>query len=415
MAPNPDLAAPPRHFEEHAREVIARFRHAIGELVDDLPVDPTAGPTQMGREIKVDTKLAWKISHLLEHPDLFDAGRYIPGMAAVRRFLQAAARHHPPKEKIQAVKTACEEFEAMVKLHAGDRRSFDMMLAGRTEEERHRAEMEHRKEAYQSLSFLWGLQARAQIKTAILAPSATPERVDAVVINGFIDLRRIRTHVPWRITSTYSVDDHGNVRLDLGREPLDREVSNGSAITAPLMPRFCSKPLPQLQPIARQDGAVDFALVQGDLGRAAAQTCLIGERVIAAEPRRREPGFDYSAIFFRMRTPCETALLDVLVHRDLFGEVEYTPRLYSDLFSGQLFTEHLGCDELSLDEKVQRLGAGIEGAHTPAMPRYREMLRYAFERVGWNAEEFDLHRISLEYPITPTDLVLRHPLPERPA
>ncbi|MFH0945391.1 MAG: hypothetical protein V2A76_09365 [Planctomycetota bacterium] len=402
-------------FREHACEVISRLRGAVSDLLEPLPADLADGPTRFARSLKVDTKLAWKIIHLLEERDLFEAGRFVPGTAAFRRFLQAASRHRLPAELMRAARNASAEFEALVKLHAGDRRSFDLMLAGQTEGDQLRPEMEQRKAAYHSNSFLWGVQAKAQIKTAIITPSADPDRFDAALINGFIGLRRIRAHVPWRITSTYSVDDFGVVRAELAREPLDPDgVAGTGGITAPLLTRFCTQPLPKLEPVTQRDGAVDFGLAQGPLGRRASETCLIGEVVRAAEPRYQQPGFEYNAIYVRMRTPCEVLVLDVLVDQELFDPATYRARLFSDLFTGQLLTQHLDCDALALHEKVEHLGAGLNSAHLSFMPRYREMLQYVFERTGWPAGRFHVHRIRIEYPITPTSLILRHRLPEKP-
>ncbi len=412
-SPQPQLNPPP--FEEHAREVIGRLREAVGCLIDQLPIDLTDGPTQVARGLKVDTKLAWKISHLLEETNLFEAGRYVPGAAAFRRLLRAVAPHRPPEKLVRAVRSASAEFEAMARSQAGDRRSFDLMLAGQTEGAQLRAELEQRKAAYHSNGFLWGVQARAQIKTAIIAPSADPNRFDAALINGFIGLRRIRTHVPWRMTSTYSVNDHGEVRSVFDREPLDPDgISADGEITAPLLTKFCTNPLPKLGLVTRKDGAVDFGLVKGPLGKSASETCLMGEIIRAAEPRFQVPGFEFNAIYMRLRTPCEVIVLDALVDRELFDSAIYQARLFSDLFAGQLLTQHLDCDELALHETVDQLGPGIDGARLPFMPRYREMLQYVFDRTGWPADRFMLHRVRIEYPIVPTSLVLRHRLPENP-
>jgi len=403
-------------FEEEARQVILELKHALGDLMEALPIGPGAGPTEIARTIKIDTKLAWKISHLLELPDPFEAARYLPGMAALRRFLDVAAKHRPPDDVLRAIRDACKRFEEMVRSRAGSRRSLDLMLAGLARNEQPRVEMEQRKAAYLANSFLWGVQAQAQLKTAILAPSVDPLMVDGIVINGFIGLRRIRNHVPWRITPSYSVDDRGNVRTDFTREPLEPAASTDPpGIRPPLLTRFCSYPLPKLEPIEGTENVVDFALSKAPLGHSTSDVCLIGEIVRGAEPRYRQPDYEYNAVYIRLRTPCEVAVLDVLVHRDLFGEVRYRPRLFSDLFTGELLTRHLECDELTLQEGVDHLGTGIEMMRLPVMPRYREMLGFAFDRAGWRCEEFDAYRISLEYPTTPTDLVVRTRLPRRPS
>ena len=411
-ASQPELNPPP--FKQHASDVIAGLRKAVGDLLEQLPADLTDGPTQVARSLKIDTKLAWKISHLLEEADLLEAGRYAPGAAALRRFLLAASRNRVPAGLVKAARDASDRFEALVKLQAGDRRSFDLMLAGQTVGTHLRAEMEQRKAAYHSNGFLWGVQAKAQIKTAIIAPSADPDRLDAALINGFIGLRRIRTHVPWRMTSTYSVNDHGVVRSKFDREPLDpNPVALDGDISAPLLTQFCSDPLPELGLVTRKDGALDFGLARGPLGKRASETCLMGEIIRAAEPRYRQPGFGVSAIYIRMRTPCEVVVLDVLVDQELFESTSYHARLFSDLFAGQVLTQHLDCDELALQEKVDQMGSGVDNARLSFMPRYREMLQYAFDRTGWPADRFLLHRIRIEYPIIPTSLILRHRLPEK--
>lgn len=415
VASRPSTPPETRSFEEEASEVITEFQRAMRDLMAALPVDPEAGPTEVARSLGVDTKLAWKIHHLLSHSDPFDAGRYVPGMAAVRRFLEITSRHEPPEVLVRDLRYACTDFEAMVRVHAESRSSLDLLLAGQAQGEQLRTELEQRKAAYQANSFLWGIQAEAQLKTVIMAPSEVEDMIDYVIINGFVGLRRIRAHVPWRITSTYSIDNAGNVRTDLDREPLDPDVSRGDAGTgAPLLRRFCSTPLPKLDLLRRGTGSPDYVRVQAPLGKSVSETCLIGERLRALEPRYQRPGFDNNAIYVRLRTPCRVVVLDVLVHRELFESPRYEARLFSDLFTGEYFT-HDDCDELVLHEKIEELGPGIEELALPAMPKYGEMLRYAFERVGWSGERFDGFRLSIDYPVIPTDLFMSQPLPEKKA
>ncbi len=411
----PPTAMEIRPFEEDAKEVITSFKRAMQDMMDALPVDPEAGPTEVARRLEVDTKLAWKIHHLLDRSDPFEAGRYIPGMAAVRRFLEVTSRLGPPQQLVRALRDACAEFEALVRTHAGSRHSFDLMLAGQAQDEQLRTEKEQRKVAYHTNSFLWGVQAQAQIKTAIMAPSEQEDMIDSVIINGFIGLRRIRDHVPWRMTSSYSIDNEDNVRIELDREPLDPSIAaKGPAGGAPLLTRFCSTPLPELDLLRGRGGALDYVRAKAPLGKSVSETCLIGERLRAVEPRYHRPGYDTNAVYVRMRTPCQVVVLDLLVHQDLFDAPQYEARLFSDLFAGEFFTHH-DCDELALHEKVQKLGPGIGAIELPAMPRYREMLRFAFECSGWDSEQYDCYRVSMDYPVTPTDLFMSHPLPEKPA
>ena len=49
------------------------------------------------------------------------------------------------------------------------------------------------------------------------------------------------------------------------------------------------------------------------------------------------------------------------------------------------------------------------------MPRYVEMARYAFARLGWDGEQFEVYRCRVEYPVMHSAVVIRFPLPVAPA
>ncbi len=48
------------------------------------------------------------------------------------------------------------------------------------------------------------------------------------------------------------------------------------------------------------------------------------------------------------------------------------------------------------------------------MPRYGEMAAYVFDRLGWDAEQFEVFRCRVEYPVMHSAVVVRFPLPEAP-
>jgi hypothetical protein len=43
-----------------------------------------------------------------------------------------------------------------------------------------------------------------------------------------------------------------------------------------------------------------------------------------------------------------------------------------------------------------------------------ELCRYAFERLGWDAERFDVYRCRVEYPVLPSTVVMQFELPAAP-
>ena len=43
------------------------------------------------------------------------------------------------------------------------------------------------------------------------------------------------------------------------------------------------------------------------------------------------------------------------------------------------------------------------------------MISYVMEKLGWEADRFHVYRLTQEYPLIPTALVMRHELPDAPA
>jgi len=404
-------------FEEHSRAVILALKGSLADLADALPVTLAAGPTELGRALQVDTKLAWKVTNLLEHVDPFEAGRFVPGALAMKRFLAAAEGRDVPKALIANARRSFERFEELVDEHAGTRSSLDMMLASQASGDSQSTDLEHRKAAFRANSYLWGVKARMQIKTVLFAPSIDdPDRVDVILINGFVDLQRIRRNAPWRISSAYSVDDHGEVHTGFDWSPLDPDLAVSSPTEgAPLVRAFCSKDLPDFNTLPSEAGAVHYAFREGPVGRHGSVNCVSGEVLRRAEPRYRDGPYETRATYLRLHTPCEVAIQDLIIHRDLFEKYEPQAHLFSGLYSGELLKQHLACDELPMRERVEALGTGSDCGWLPEMPGYRALLGFAFEQVDWNPRDFELQRVRMAYPPTPTALVIRQQLPDRPA
>lgn len=68
---------------------------------------------------------------------------------------------------------------------------------------------------------------------------------------------------------------------------------------------------------------------------------------------------------------------------------------------------------LRINETVTHLGRGLHDMHTPDVPRYGEMLRYTFDRLGWDPKRFDVFRCRVHYPVMHSVVSMRFDLPER--
>jgi hypothetical protein len=116
-----------------------------------------------------------------------------------------------------------------------------------------------------------------------------------------------------------------------------------------------------------------------------------------------------------VRTPCEVLLLDQFIHEDVFGRIDPELIVYSELASPNHYpAAGRRPHQLPAWEKVEYLGKGPSVVHTLDVPRYAEMVRFVFGRLGWDGERFDVYRVRIQYPVIPSAVAMRHELPKPP-
>src|SRR5690606_36309411 len=109
--------------------------------------------------------------------------------------------------------------------------------------------------------------------------------------------------------------------------------------------------------------------------------------------------------FAAILKPIEVLLLDVLIHRDLFGPLEPTVHVYGLLDRVPAINvpgSYRAEDEVPVPAEVFKLGVGPAVLTTPHVPRYRQMIEDVCRDAGWNIGEFDVYRSTVEYPMLNT-------------
>jgi hypothetical protein len=214
------------------------------------------------------------------------------------------------------------------------------------------------------------------------------------------------------IVRPYVTNDDGTAR-EVRREPLDPTTDQTSSLG--LLREFCSQPLPRFRVGQTAPGRLYGELVSNGVGKQAAITCIEGHVVRAAPSRYREEANRVGAYVAQIRIPYEVLLLDLLVHEDTFGPL--APTAFT-------VAEHLGevvaagrCEEwrpLGPREPAAYLGKGASALATADFPRYSELGRYIFNRLGWDGERFDVYRCRVDYPVLPSTVVMAFDLPAAP-
>ena len=400
-------------FAQQATSVLRRLRGSFGEIIAALPASISSA-ADLQRTLKIDTKLCWKIFRVANAADALAEGLQVPGSANMRTFLKAVGRRGVPPDSIEAASRAAAEFERLVALHAGDRANFDSMISALAgSENANRVNLVHKRAAFRANRHLWGTQAKTQLKCMLVSPGEDPRTLDGAAIEGYLDLRRLRQDIPLLLSHSCSTDDEGAVRQVL-REPLDPRGETTHRIT--LLPQFCSKPLPGLRTVESNAGIVHSELLADGVGNTAAVTFISGRVDRQAAPRYRAEHNRFGHHHTRVCIPCEVLILDLVVHEETFGPITPNALVYGEHRSDRpLAAPPREEDLLQAHESVVYLGKGPSVLHTLDLPRYAEMVRYAFARLGWDGERFDVYRCRVAFPVMPSTVAMRFELPDAPA
>lgn len=403
-------------FELGAAEVLGRLQATLRLLIEATPGN-TKRPAELAQTLGVHAKLAWQAYRVAYAPDPLSEAGNIPGPASLRRFLEAAARRGAPAERIEAAVAAGRELDALIRMHARSRGEFQTMVTALTSDGSEQVDLVHKRAAFKAQSHILGVQAKTHLACTIHQPSATrPDRLDLAAIRGMIGLRRFRRDASWVISQTRMMCAGDSSNRAIRGEALDPEGSRGDGVN--LLTAFCSRPLPELRSVPADLSNMINIEIHGDaVGNASAVTCLVGDAFRGASSRTRTESAQRLVSNMRVRTPCETLVHDVLVHDDIVVEGGPALRVYSDHRDVDVVLEQQiearECDRLQLREEVIFLGWGLGVVECADVPGYPEMLGFAMQRLGWDAESFRVYRCRIAYPVMPSSVVITFELPER--
>lgn len=382
-------------------------RSALSELIASTGVDPT-DPHALTQRWGVNKALSWKISKVIQTDDPFLALQQLPRKSGIEILLKSAEKVGVEPGVVRATHDAIEQFEQFVRQHCDDRNTFDMMGSDVSPSGRQQREENHRKQLFQGASYVWGVQARAYLNLRVVAPNADDRNLaDVANLAAHLDFRRLRENVRWAMSRRVTNHDDGSPITLENFEPMDPE-SAGQVV--PLMPRFCSTPVPALNVIRRGNRAT-VELVAGPVGNAGLISYVVGgiERRL---PHARTPQDEFFDLWTISTTPAEVLIFDVFIHESFASTLPPKPMLASLL--GPLSPGYADHEDyqLPLYEPLMDLGVVSLPPPTPEVPRYGEMVRAVFERTGWSPGQFRGFRVKIAYPPIPAALIMRCGLPE---
>lgn len=396
-------------LESQARIVLGQVREALAAVLAAIS-PPVTRPRDLCQVLGLHQTLAWKVFRIVDGPDLFADAQYIPGPQGMESFLDAAGARGVPAAMLDRAREAVGRFRALAGSRAGDRASLEMMLNGMVGDNRADGRA-LRKQGFRCASATWGVQMKARLMCKILHPGAQAGMMDVALIRGFSGMRRVRPGAPFTLARIVVLDNDGKARRQVKSEPIEPEsVTSG----VPIFRRFCSDPMPEIRVAPGPDGGPEQQLGEAPIGEAA--TVFSGEVMRSAVSRYRDAHNEHSNTAVVTRIPCEAVTIDLWAHRELFGRAGPRALQFGELCGTPWYKQAAGSAEaLPLSDEAGTLGSGLEAARLAGVPGYRNVMRHAFSRLGWESEEFVLHRVSVDFPVVATALVLQMPLPAGPS
>ena len=111
-------ADPESEFHVEARAILAELKEHLGAAIKVAVKGTTPGATEWSRALDIDTKLAWKLTHLLDPEGDFEALEFVPGRQAFDQILSAAEKAGGGSESASAngaARLAFERYETLVR------------------------------------------------------------------------------------------------------------------------------------------------------------------------------------------------------------------------------------------------------------------------------------------------------------
>jgi hypothetical protein len=399
----------PSNFEVEAAHVLQNLRTALTEVVTKVP-GYVSKPAELQRALQIDLNLSCKVLKVVGASGALAAGPHVPGGSALRLFFDAARRAGVSESVVGSAVTAARNFNDLVVRHAGDRNAFDSMISSLAgADDAAQITLQHRRATFRGQRHIFGAEARTQLVCLAIQPATDPNMLDLAQVTGYFALRQLRPNAPLITSYTYMVNDDGSPRKP-AREPLDPNAVTDDGVA--LLYDFCSRPLPEHRTVRTASGRFCGQLVGQGVGNRAALTWVDGYVSRGAVPRYRGAANDRGAHVARIRIPCETLLLDLLVREDAFGPLAPAARMCAEHL-GEVSPEAFQSEILRLSpvEPVKCLGKGPAVLYSADYPRYPELGRYVFDRLGWDGSRFNVYRCRIEYPVLPSVIMMSFELP----
>lgn len=409
MESTPSSASVAPTFAESASLLLARFQGELRRLVDRMAGIRT--PTDLQRTLGISYNLSWRVIRSIGAQHALEAGPSVPAHVSVLKLISAAQHHGVPIDG-DALEAASQALHTFISQNAGDRATFDTMVAALTGSDAERIDLDLKRSAFRINRQLYGRSVDVALSCWAIRPSIARQgprlHLDALGLRSIVGLRRLRAGAPLYLAGSRMRDSASDQTAH--SRPLDERAMERFGV--PLITGFSDDPPPQLIRRIRDDEFTEFYLTTPDVGLKSSVSCALGEIYEAVPADEAVPGEASFRLLTEIGTPCVVAFDDVLVHESIADRIpEHVVLVKAKSPDCTVQPEPGSPALLPVQERVTDHGEPPQALHATGVPRYRELVEHAFDRAGWDdLGRYRLFRCEVQYPVLNSELWMEVPL-----
>lgn len=399
-------------LRSHAEMVGASVRAMLEEVVLGIS-GPKPRPSDLISRTGLDKTIAGRIIQTMRTPDPLGVLLKTPAPNGLRLFVRAAQATKARAATTVRAEETIEGFEQLLARFPQGRAGLEAAISGWMPETRDQGERAARQWAFKSMSFLLGYQSEVTLGCAVLLPSADSRGVDVVYVSGQFGLRRLRVGEPLSLFGIryYPIGEARDV--DPNPRTLDgRSIEEASC----LIEEFCEPRTPRMDMVKTKDQRL-FVLPSDEPELNEPVSIVLGHRTVATWQRYSTPDRLEEWQTMLARCPTRVFINDTFIHRDIYPGVE--PVVTTHMVgmttlparergpSFKLDEVHLGVDAGWVRSDLRDIGTG-------EIPRYPEIVKMVFDRIGHKLSDFRTHRVRMNYPVAQIAATRWFKLPEAP-
>jgi hypothetical protein len=388
MSTTPTKTVPP--FDAHLDEAYQRLRSALTAAMHTVRGGPTF-PQDLARFLKINKNLAWRVSKIIDLHAPEQGIVHLPGPQGMKLLLKATESAGASAEVVGQVREAHEYFLEVIKVHAGDNETLNLLLDARPANGGVGSLENSRRLAFQGNSGVCGVQAESKFSAFFLAPSQTdPDKHDSHALNGFVNLVRLRD-----VDSVVLFRSRA-FRQDVEKEPMDVVPIQPAAYE--LYEHIENFDKANLN-ISHSEIGATYALGRGLVGQKGKSSVVYSRTLYGRFPRYCDNVNRQGSLESTVEVPVRMMFFDIFVHKSLGYDRSMTLSLYHLPAGGLHVGEELESrDRLPIEIRPQALPGDPDACANSKIPGYSSYIRYANETYGFDLNEFTCVRFEVVYP-----------------